>query len=238
MGQGIDAMVWCAHVVSVLPGAVGRVPAIPTLAFGLVVGGGLWCALWGTRWRLLGVVPIAVGLMLAPTARRPDILVGRGASLIAVRAADGRLSALAGRGSSFELARWLEHDGDGRPPAEAAKAVAFRCDRQGCIAQVKGLRLALVRSAAALCDDCTLAAILVLPFPKPPACRPAGFTIDAADSGARGAHALRIEGTRVHVETVAELRGERPWVARTTATPEWDSGWSDDEPRSRRRTKP
>jgi len=220
MGHGIDAMIWCAHVVAVLPGAVGRVPAIPSLAFGLIVGGGLWCTLWGTRWRLLGIVPIAAGLMLAPTARRPDVLVGRGASLVAVRTPDGRLSAIAGRGSNFELARWLEHDGDSRPPADAAKATAFRCDQQGCIAQVKGMRLALVRAAAALRDDCTLAVIVVLPFPKVGSCRPSGVAIDIADISLRGAHALRIEGGRVQVETVAQTRGERPWVAQAAPMPE------------------
>src|SRR5262245_18493101 len=138
MGLGIEEMVWCANAEPSLPGAVGRVPAIPTHAFGLIVAGGLWCALWGMRWRLLGVGPIALGLMLAPTAGRPDVLIGRGAVLVAVRGADGKLSALAGRGSTFALARWLEHDGDGRPPADVGKAEAFRCDRQGCTTQVKG----------------------------------------------------------------------------------------------------
>ena len=33
MGLGIEAMVWCANAVARLPGAVGRVPAIPTYAF-------------------------------------------------------------------------------------------------------------------------------------------------------------------------------------------------------------
>ena len=49
---GIEVMVWCANWVAGLPGAVGRVPAIPTHAFVLMIVGGLWCALWGTRWRL------------------------------------------------------------------------------------------------------------------------------------------------------------------------------------------
>jgi len=212
MGLGIEAMIWCAHAVSTLPGAVGRVPAIPTHAFVLIVAGGLWCALWGTRWRLLGIVPIALGLMLAPTAQRPDVLVGRGASLIAVRGSDGRLSALATRGSSFELARWLEHDGDGRPPAEAGKGKAFRCDALGCTAHVKGLRLAVASSAAALRDDCALAAILVLRFAKPKHCRPSGPVIDIDAVAARGAHALTIGNGKVRVETVADTRGDRPWV--------------------------
>ena len=213
MGLGIDAMMWCAHAVSVLPGAVGRVPAIPTLAFALIVVGGLWCALWGTRWRLLGVLPVALGLMLAPTGQRPDVLIGRNAGLVAVRGADGRLSALAGRGSGYELARWLEHDGDGRSAAEAGKASAFRCDRLGCIAHVKGVRLAVARSGAALRDDCAAAAIVVLAFPKPARCRPAGLAIDTGDLAARGAHALTIDnGKRAHRD--GRGRPRRPALGR------------------------
>jgi competence protein ComEC len=239
MGLGIDAMVWCAHAVASLPGAVGRVPAIPTHAFVLIVAGGLWCALWGMRWRLLGVLPIALGLMLAPTAQRPDVLVGRGAGLVAVRGADGRLSALAGRGSAFELARWLEHDGDGRPPAEAGKGAAFRCDRHGCIANVKGLRLALARTAAALRDDCALPAILILQFPKPRGCRPAWRVIDVDDVAAFGAHAIWIENGRVRAETVADARGDRPWAQRWAqrlmTTGSAPQEWADGNLRARRR---
>jgi competence protein ComEC len=237
MGLGIDGMVWCAHIVSALPGAVGRMQAVPTPAFALVVTGGLWCALWRTRWRLLGAVPIALGLMLAPTGQRPDVLVGRGAALVAVRTPDGRLSSIAGRGSSYELARWLEHDGDSRTPAEAGKAAAFDCDRQGCIAHVKGIRLALARSAAALRDDCTLAPVLVLPFPKPARCRPAGPVIDADDVAARGTHALTIEAGKVRVETVADARGDRPWSARPgeAAAPALPTEWTDDAAAPRRR---
>jgi competence protein ComEC len=238
MGLGIDAMVWCAYAVAQIPGAVGRVPAIPTLAFCLIVAGGLWCALWATRWRLLGVVPIALGLMLAPTGQRPDILIGRGAALVAVRGADGKLSALAGRGSDFELARWLEHDGDARPPTDAAKATAFRCDTQGCIALVKGLRLAVPKSGAALRDDCVLAVILIVPVPRPARCRPIGAVIDIDDLTARGAHTLTITSATVRISTVAEARGLRPWstsageAGATALAHDWDD---DDAPPKRRR---
>ena len=214
MGWGIEAMVWCANWVAGLPGAVGRVPAIPTYAFVLVVVGGLWCALWGTRWRLIGLVPIVLGLMLAPTGRRPDVLIGRAGSIVAVRTDAGQLSALAGRGSNFELARWLEHDGDGRPPAEVAKASAFRCDGHGCTARVKGMLLAIANSPAALRDDCAAAAILVLKFPKPKGCIPPGPAIDTDGLSARGAHALRIDGGQIRIETVADTRGHRPWAPR------------------------
>jgi len=212
MGWGIAAMVWCAGWVAGLPGAVGRVPAIPTAAFVLMVAGGLWCALWSTRWRLMGVAPIAAGLVLAPIGQRPDVLVGRDAATVAVRAEDGRLSALARRGSDFELARWLEHDGDGRSAAEAARGSAFRCDRLGCTATVRGLRLAVAGSPAALREDCTQVAILVLRFPRPAACRPAGAVVDVDDVRALGAHALYIGAGAVRTETVADVRGDRPWA--------------------------
>ena len=101
----------------------------------------------------------------------------------------GQLSALAGRGSNFELARWLEHDGDGRPVAEVAKGLAFRCDAHGCTARVKGMLLAVANSPAALRDDCTAAAILVVKFRQTKGLRPAGVVIDSGDLAARGAHA-------------------------------------------------
>jgi competence protein ComEC len=234
MGWGIEAMVWCANWVAGLPGAVGRVPAIPTPAFVLMVLGGLWCTLWSTRWRLLGLVPIAAGLMLAPTGQRPDVLVGRGAALVAVRTPEGRLSALAGRGSSFGLARWLEHDGDSRPPAEATKAQAFRCDAHGCTARVKGLLLAVAGSPVTLRDDCRLASILVLRLPAPRGCKPRGRMIDTEAVAARGAHALYVESGRVRVETVADQRGDRPWAPRH-APGDLHSGEPDDDwvPRGR-----
>jgi competence protein ComEC len=214
MGLGIDAMVWCAEAVAALAGAVGRVPAIPTYSFLLMLAGGLWCALWRTRWRLIGIAPIAIGLVLMPTGRRPDVLIGRDAGLVAVRAADGRLSALAGRGSSFELARWLEHDGDSRSPAEAARAEAFRCESGRCTARVKGALLAVIGSPAALGDDCATAAILVLKFARPRGCTPAGVAIDVEDVRRRGAYGLYVDVTGVRVETVAGNRGDRPWSRR------------------------
>jgi competence protein ComEC len=157
-------------------------------------------------------VPIVLGLMLAPTGRRPDVLIGRAGSIVAVRTDAGQFSALAGRGSSFELARWLEHDGDGRSPAVVAKASAFRCDSHGCTARVKGMLLAIANSPAALRDDCTAAAILVLKFPRPKGCAPPGPAIDTDDLSARGAHALRIDGGQIRIESVADTRGNRPWA--------------------------
>lgn len=215
MGLGIDAMSWVARWVGAMPGAVVKVPAIPTLAFVLLIGGGLWLLLWSRPWRMLGLVPMALGLLLTPTQARPDLYVGRDGTTVAVRGADGRLAALASRGSAFELARWLELDGDRRAAADVADAKAFRCDAVGCTARSQGRLIAVALSPAALRDDCLTADVLIVRFvvPRPcPTSQRAGQIVIAPTHLARaGAHAVTIDARGAHLETVADVRGRRPW---------------------------
>lgn len=217
MGLGIEAMTWCARSVAGLPGAVGRVAAISTLAFGLMVAGGLWLTLWRTRWRLMGLVPIAAGVLMAPLTQRPDVLVGRGGDLVAVRGLDGRLSALPARGTAFDLARWLEHDGDVRPAAEVQKGAQWRCDAVGCTAVVQGRTVAVAHSPAALRDDCRDADVLVLRFTRGSRCEGPMLVMDRQALMQRGARAIYLPPARgaaahMRVQSVADLRGDRPWA--------------------------
>lgn len=211
MGLGIDAMVWCARFVAGLPGAVATVPAMPLPAFLLIVAGGIWLTLWQTRWRLLGLVAVAAGGALAPFGTRPDILVGRDAHTVAVRQGD-RLSALPVKGNAFDLARWLEHDGDGRPPKAAATGHGFRCDAAGCTAMVRGLVVAVARSPDALADDCLRADIIVAELARPRSCNRPRLVLDRWDLWHGGAAAISIgrEG-QLTLATVEQARGKRPW---------------------------
>ncbi len=212
MGWGIDAMSWCANKVAVLPGAVGHLAAMPTLAFVLMLIGGLWLALWQAPWRLLGVGSIIAGLIVAPFLPRPDVLIARQGELVAVRGADGLLSALPARQAKYELERWLENDGDARTAVEAARADGFRCDASGCVSQVKGAIVSVARHPSAIADDCARADILVLNVPKPKRCATPAAIVDVFDVYDLGAHALYIEdGGKVRVDTVAAHRGDRPW---------------------------
>lgn len=214
MEKGIRIMIWCAHAVSQLPGSVGRIPAFPEAAFGLMLLGGLWLCLWRTAWRFLGVGAFAAGLALTPMMPRADVLVGHDAELVAIRGEDGKLSALPARGASYELHRWLENDGDSRTPRQAASGEGFRCDSAGCLATVKGRRIAVVRHPAALTDDCRIADILVIPFPRPKGCSPPGLAIDFYAVRDHGTHSIHIDDARLSVITVADARGDRPWSRR------------------------
>lgn len=215
MAWGIDIIVWAADWVAGLPGAVLHIPAMPARAFGLMVAGGLWLALWQTRWRLLGAGAVAAGLALAPTLERPDVIVGLGGSLVAVRGPDGRLGSMSARGGTFELKRWLEHDGDAREARDVAGARVFRCDGSGCAAMVKGALVAIARHPSALADDCAKARVLVAPFPAPEGCKGPAAVVDYPALRRGGAHALYFDDTgAIRIDTVSAHRGERPWSAR------------------------
>lgn len=211
MAQGIDAMTWVARAVAALPGAVARVPAIPTLSFALTIVGGLWLCLWRLRWRYLGLAMIAAGIGVAPLLDRPDLLIGRDGRLVAARQPDNTLAATGARIGAFELARWLEHDGDGRQPRALAAADGFRCDGLGCTTSVKGQIVAVAAHPAALGDDCRRARVLVLAFPKPRGCDPPGVVVDFYALRDKGTHALYLDRDRITVTSVAETRGVRPW---------------------------
>jgi competence protein ComEC len=221
MGAGIEAMSVVARWVGALPGAVVKVQQIPTVTFALMVAGGLWLLLWSQPWRLLGVLPIVIGLALSPSEVRPDILIGRDGLTVAVRGADRKLSALAVRGSSFDLTRWLELDGDSRAAVDVAEARAFSCDGIGCVARVGGKTIVVAMSLAALRDDCTAADIIIVRARAPRGCntpKPGQIMIDPAHLARAGAHAITLHGERVRIVSVAEVRGRRPWSVSLSTT--------------------
>jgi competence protein ComEC len=217
MGWGIEGMAWCANSVGALPGAVGHLPEIPTIAFVLMLAGGMWLVLWRTRIRLVGAALVLLGLIATPWMSRPDVLVAQKGTLVAVRDASGKLSSLPAHGAKYDLERWLEYDGDGRTARDAQAGGAFSCDAVGCIAHVKGATVAVARHPAAVADDCLNADILILDEPKPSDCAVPATVIDVFDRWRNGAYALylsRDESSpepRVRFETVAAHRGERPW---------------------------
>lgn len=194
MGHGIDAMTWVAYRVAALPGAVALVPAIPTLSFALLVGGGLWLCLWAGSWRLLGLLPMLAGLALAPMREAPDVLVGAGGGLVAVRDRDGRLAVLGGRRSAFELERWLEHDADPRPARSLGPGRTFTCDAVGCQALVRGAHVAVALHPAALGEDCGRADVLIWLGAGPMRCgtRRAAVVITRAAVARDGTHTVAI----------------------------------------------
>jgi competence protein ComEC len=146
-------------------------------------------------------------------------LIGQKGLLVAVRDASGKLDAMPGKITKYDLDRWLEYDGDSRTARDAKTGEAFNCDAVGCIAHVKGATVAVARHPAAVTDDCLNADVLVLDMPKPEDCAIPRTVVDVFDRWRNGAYALYVDHSddnpepHIRLETVAAHRGERPWSA-------------------------
>ena len=130
----------------------------------LMVLGGLWVCLWRTNARAFGLVIAALGLALAPANKRPDVLIDRDGATAALRSDSGNLVFPPATAAGYSVDNWLLADGDERHAKAASEGTTFRCDLFGCVGTVKGKKVALVRHAAALEDDCRSADTVIAPF--------------------------------------------------------------------------
>ena len=215
MGWGIDAMLWVGRTVSHMPGAVSIVSAWPVSALVLVSGGGLWIAFWRARFRWLGLLPVAAGLLIALLVEPPDLLVARDGETVALRGKDGVLHLLRPATDEYSATEWLKRDGDARLADDAVASVkdGVRCDAFGCIAHTRdGKVIAAISREDALAEDCARADIVVSAIPTRHRCTGPRLVIDRFDVARNGAYAVWL-GKTLRIETVEGTRGQRPWSA-------------------------
>lgn len=225
MGLGIDLLVATGKWVASWPWAVSILPSISGSSLVLMVLGGLWLCLWQTRWRALGLVIAAAGLLVSGGGTKPDVLVERSGRSMALRAEDGTLALPPATRASYSVDNWLLADGDDRDAEAASANGPFRCDLLGCIGRVKGKIIALIRHPAALEEDCQIADIVIAPFSVGKGCKAPRVVVDRRALQAEGAYALYFEGLSIRSESVAETRGRRPWVPeRPVAKPALPAG--------------
>ena len=215
MGWGIEAMLAVGRWVSHLPGSVSNVAAWPISALILMSLGGLWLVIWRRRWRWLGLIPAAAGLLVIFVTSPPDLLVARDGETVAVRSFDNRLYLVRRPADEYSATEWLKRDGDGRTAvlAEADAAHGVRCDAYGCVAHTRdNVLVAMTLRRDALAEDCAAAAVVISAVPVRRRCPGPKLVIDRFDVSRNGAYAIWL-GERIRVETVQGSRGERPWSA-------------------------
>src|SRR6202023_384117 len=92
MGYGIEWMNMVALWVASLPGAVGHVSTFGTGPLLLATAGLLVIGLFQTPLRWSGLAFAALGVALAASTPRPDVLLAADGRTFAVRGADGLLT--------------------------------------------------------------------------------------------------------------------------------------------------
>lgn len=220
-GKSLEAMLWLAHWTASRPGAVTLLPAMGLGSVMLFAAGGFWLALWRGRARLLGLMPVALGLASLAALRPPDILIsgdgrhigitGEGAELLVLREgrgsfATGNLIELAGmRGDVRSLADWP----GARCSRDFCALELHRADRRWRLLIARGKGRVEERSLAAACDR---ADIVIADRWLPRACRPAVLKADRALLSRTGGLALDLEKRRIR--SVAQGQGEHGWWRR------------------------
>ncbi|MBB5713954.1 ComEC/Rec2 family competence protein [Sphingomonas aerophila] len=222
-GRAIALLLWLAQTVAAAPGSIAALPAMPTGAFALMIGGGLWLMLWRTSSRWAGAVPIAAGALWALLTPAPDLLVTGDGRHLAIRTTGGGLALLRDRAGDYTRSTLAENGGlDGEPLLLAEQREA-RCSRDLCLAEVvqggRRWRLLATRSAypvpwAELVAACARADIAISERALPRACKPRWLLLDKRNLSRTGGVAVTLATGRVY--TVRHPGDEHPWRAPPT----------------------
>src|SRR5581483_6183752 len=171
MGYGLDWMRGVAAETAGWSAGAGGVAAPPLIALVSAVAGFLWLALWQTRWRLAGLVPLLCAIPLALLAPRPDVIVAADGWAAAVRGPGGRLTILGGKGASFDIGNWLRADADPRSARDATLRAGANCDGKSCSAALAdGRNVVLVLDPEGLAGACRDATVVVTRLRAPVDC--------------------------------------------------------------------
>lgn len=236
-GQALALLLWIAHKVAAAPGAVAALPSMPDGAFALMVAGGLWLALWRTRLRRIGLVPIAAGAAWAFATPPPDLLVTGDGRHLALRTADGRLALLRPRAGDYVRGLLGEATGiSGEDAPGLEELPSARCGADLCAVDLmrggRRFRLLATRSPylvdiAQMNRACAAADLVVSDRRLPASCVPRWLKADGPLLARTGGLAIRLAGPTI--ETVASHVGKHPWAQ--PPPPPYDA------PRSRQRRR-
>ncbi|GAB0114644.1 ComEC/Rec2 family competence protein [Acidisoma sp. C75] len=225
MGWGCAAILGIARLGAALPAATLPTGGVPLFCLGLTGFGVLWLCLWGSAARLLGLLPLALGLVLPPLlARAPDVLISPDLRMLAF-AVPGAVLLEGKRPEAFTLEEWQRFWG-GRPllrlPAEGAVRVPGRsgapaalCSADGCLLPRRGADPVLLWRAADPPGSCAGFSLVILAAiwhrPYAPGCARVAM-LTRASVWAGGATALSFRAGGIRLRADRPPRGSWPWL--------------------------
>lgn len=219
-GQALSLLLWIAHATANAPGAVAMLPAIPRGAFGLMIAGGLWLCLWRTKWRRLGLVPVAAGALWALATPLPDLIVTGDGRHVALRGPDGRLAILRWRTGDYvrdtlaELAAaeadYVEFDS--LPGVSCSEDLcAAYVDREGRRWRILATRTRHIVAWPEMVRACAWADIVISDRRLPRGCNPRWLRADRELFARTGGLSITF-GQQPQVMTVRQDAGDHPWA--------------------------
>lgn len=217
--QALAFLLRLAHAAASAPGALASLPTMPSAAYGLMVGGGLWLALWRTRIRLAGLAPLAAGMIWALLTPAPDLLVTGDGRHLVLRLADGSMALLRDRAGDYTRSMLGENSGGGDELALLAEALEARCSADLCLIDMqedgRRWRVAATRSGylvpwREMMAVCAASDIVVSERRLPSGCTPRWLKLDR--DLLRQTGGIAIELSSRSIRTVRN-GGAHPWKA-------------------------
>lgn len=217
--QALRLLLAIAHLVAAAPGAVATLPSMPVGAFALIVIGGLWIALWRTRARWLGALPLIVGAGWSAMTLPPDLLVTGDGRHVALRTEAGNVALLRDRAGDYTRSMLAEASGIDGEPLLLADQPGARCSRDLCIAdrvaggrrwRIMATRSPYRLSVAELIAACRDADIVISDRRLPKRCTPRWLRLDRPVLYRTGGVSVTLgSGT---VRTVFQPGDRHPWL--------------------------
>jgi competence protein ComEC len=243
-GQALRFLLGLAHSVASAPGAVAMLPTMKDGAYALMLLGGLWIALWRTRWRWWGAAPFALGAAWALATPPPDLLITGDGRHLALRGPDGEVAILRGRAGDYVRDMLAESSGVDAALRDIDGLPGARCNDHACVATIgregRQWRILATRTRWPLLIEpllraCAGADIVISDRRLPRGCEPRWLKADAPFLARTGGLAIRL-GDPPLVESVAARVGGHPWSFFDRAAPPagWRRGGRDrpDQPRA------
>ncbi len=218
--QGLTLLLWIARTAANAPGALAMLPGMPGGAYALMVAGGIWFALWKTRMRLAGGVPVLVGAVWALTTPMPDLMVTGDGRHLALRTTDGNVALLRDRAGDYVRAMMSENGGVDAELPPLSEQDGVKCSPDLCMIDVerggRRWRIAATRSGylvpwREMMAVCRSVDIVVADRRLPPGCAPKWLKLDRAMLAQTGGVAITLSATP-EVRTVRRAGAAHPWI--------------------------
>lgn len=216
-GTAIDLLLGLAHFVSAQPGAVVKTAAYPGWLFAILLTAIFLTAIFPGKARkyMLGIA--AIGLAVALSWPRPDLLITGDGRQVAI--VDGNRLTLLREGRSEYLKDLLsENVGISAPVGQVDRRPHSRCSKDSCVVRlwsggrqwtILATRSSYFIPAMELAAACRRVDIVISNRRLPQTCRPRWLKADRQMLDRTGGLAIRL--TSGTVRTVAEETAHLPW---------------------------
>lgn len=205
--KALSAILFIATQIDTIPYALYPLPYMPvSVLLWFVAGGSILCFIKG-RERIVGLLPLIIGIFLYIQAPLPDIVITRGMTIIGIRQnndmilVERKSDSFARDMISTVYAGQIKHV---NPRTDNA------CDVWGCTFQANHKIISVALTPEAVAEDCKRADILISREPVEQECD--AQTIDWWDIWRGGGMTGYLDLGELKAIYVNDTRSDRPWV--------------------------